>query len=100
MAVLPNSEGKDSVNELVTIANSRTELVNLDSWKLIGKAGNEYLLSGSVEPGKSLVVTLTGATMPLNNDGDTVILVDTQGVERSRIDYSGGTGESGRCGEG
>ena len=40
-------------------------------------------MSGSVEPNRSL----TAATRPLNNDGDTVVLIDTLGVGKSRTSY-------------
>ena len=62
--------------------------MNLDGWKLIDKVGNEYLLSGSVQWGESLVVTMTVMTGPLNNDGDTVDLVDTERVGRSWVGYA------------
>jgi len=45
-------------------------------------------MSGSVEPNKSLVATMTAATRPLNNDGDTVVLIDTLGVGKSRTSYT------------
>ena len=57
--------------------------------KLIDKAGNVWLLADSVQPGKTLVVTMTEATMPLNNDGNNVVLIDAAGVGRSRVSYSG-----------
>jgi endonuclease YncB( thermonuclease family) len=87
VAVLPNPEGPDAGNEQVTIGNSMKAPVDLDGWKLIDKAGNVFLLENSVQPGKTLVVTMTEATMPLNNNGDTVILIDADGVGRSRISY-------------
>ena len=54
-----------------------------------------YLLSGRVEAGKSLVVTMTEATMPLNNNGDTVALIGPDGVGRSRVSYLGSQARSG-----
>ncbi len=88
VALLPNPNGTDAGHEQVTIGNSTGEVVKLDGWKLIDKAGNVYLLSGSVQPGKTMVVTMTEATMPLNNDGDTVALIEPDGVGRSRVSYS------------
>jgi endonuclease YncB( thermonuclease family) len=95
VALLPNPNGTDAGNEQVTIRNSTGDPVKLQGWKLIDKAGNVYLLSGSVQPGKSLVVTMTEATMPLNNNGDTVVLIDSKGVGRSRVSYSGSQARSG-----
>ena len=63
--------------------------MNLDGWKLIDKLGNVFLQSGSAQPDNSLVATMTEATVPPTNDGDQAILVDTEGVGRIRINYSG-----------
>ena len=95
VALLPNPNGTDAGHEQITIGNSTGEIVKLDGWKLIDKAGNLYLLSGRVEAGKSLVVTMTEATMPLNNNGDTVALIGPDGVGRSRVSYLGSQARSG-----
>ena len=95
VALLPNPNGTDAGHEQVTIGNSTGEVVKLDGWKLIDKAGNVYLLSGSVQPGKTMVVTMTEATMPLNNNGDTVVLIGMDGVGRSRVSYSASQVRSG-----
>ena len=39
--------------------------------------------------GKTLTVVMTEATMPLNNNGDNVVLSDSEGVGRSQVSYSG-----------
>jgi len=59
-----NPNGTDTRHEQVTIGNSTGEAVDLEGWKLIDKAGNVYLLSGRVEAGKSLVVTMTAMLSP------------------------------------
>jgi hypothetical protein len=38
---------------------------------------------------------MTEATMPLNNDGDVVILMDREGVGRSRVAYAASQARSG-----
>ena len=35
-----------------------------------------------------MVVTMTEATVPLNNDGDMVVQIDSEGVGRSRVSYT------------
>ena len=87
VALLPNPQGTDAGNEQVTIWNATNKSVKLQGWKLIDKAGNVFLLAGTVEPGKHLIVTMTDATMPLNNNGDDVVLVDPDGVGRSKVSY-------------
>jgi endonuclease YncB( thermonuclease family) len=88
-ALLPNPKGKDAGNEQVTVGNSTNKPVDLRGWKLIDKAGNVYSLTGSVEPRMPLVVTMTKSTMPLNNNGDEVLLIDHDDVVRSRVTYTG-----------
>jgi len=88
VALLPNPKGTDAGNEQGTIGNSTDESVNLRGWKLIDKAGNEFPLDGKVDSGKSLIVTMTESTMPLNNNGDEVLLIGADGVGRSRVSYS------------
>ena len=88
IALLPNPKGTDAGSEQVTIANSTNEPVNLRGWKLIDKAGNVFLLEGKVGSRKSLIVTMTESTMPLNNNGDEVLLIDDDRVGRSRVSYA------------
>lgn len=88
VALLPNPAGEDAGNEQITIWNSTDLAVDLSGWKMIDKAGNVYLLSGRIEPRKTMVLTMTEATMPLNNNGDTVVLVDSEGTGRSLANYS------------
>jgi len=88
VALLPNPKGTDAGNEQVTFTNATDEPVSLRGWKLIDKAGNVFLLEGKVDPRTSSVVTMTEATMPLNNNGDEVLLIDTGNVGRSRVSYT------------
>ena len=88
VALLPNPKGTDAGNEQVTIANSTDEPVNLRGWKLIDKAGNVFLLEGKVDARESLLVTMRESTMPLNNNGDEVVLMDAESVGRSRVSYT------------
>ena len=88
VGLLPNPEGRDAGNEQVIIANSTGQSIDFSGWKLVDRAGNTYRLSGLAKPGGLLAVTMTEPTMPLNNDADTVVLVDRDGVGRSRVSYS------------
>ena len=88
IALLPNPEGKDAGHEQLTIVNSSQETVNLRGWKLVDKAGNVFVLSGAIKPVEELIVIMTEPTMPLNNDGDEIMLMDENGVGRSVVRYS------------
>jgi endonuclease YncB( thermonuclease family) len=88
VALLPNPKGLDAGNEQVTIANSRNDSLILRGWKLVDRAGNEFALAGTVAAKKSLVLTMTESTMPLNNNGDEILLIDAQKVVRSQVWYT------------
>ena len=88
VALLPNPKGVDAGREQVTIANSTNEPLNLRGWKLVDRANNEFALAGKVAAKKSLVVTMTESTMPLNNNGDEVLLLDAKKVVRSQVWYT------------
>lgn len=88
IALLPNPEGRDVGHEQVTIVNSTKSMVYLEGWKLVDKAGNVFVLSGTVSPGGNTVITMIETTMPLNNDGDEVLLIDENEVGRSKVRYS------------
>ncbi len=88
VGLLPDPVGRDAGHEAVEIANSTDQPVDLFGWKLRDRAGNEYRLAGTAVAKGTLRIVMTTATMPLNNDGDTVLLLDATGVVRSRVAYS------------
>jgi micrococcal nuclease len=88
VALLPNPVGPDQGHEVVTLANTTTLEINLDGWKLQDRAGNQFRLSGTVPARSRRVITMTDPSMPLNNDGDDVFLVDGGGTIRSKATYS------------
>ena len=98
--LLPDPKGRDEGQEAVEIGNSTDQPVDLAGWKLRDRAGNEYRLAGTVAPKGQLRIVMTTPTMPLNNDGDTVLLIDPAGVVRSRVEYTGEQVQRGDVGEG
>ncbi len=87
-ALLPNPVGQDAGNEEVHLENNTGSAVNLAGWKLVDRADNTFDLSGTIQDGETLVIILSPNTMPLNNNGDDIKLVDTAGSERSFVSYS------------
>jgi len=55
-----------------------TVAVNMEGWSLRDVAGNRWSLSslGALAPGQEVVITRQGKPMSLNNNGDTVELLD------------------------
>lgn len=87
-SVLPNPGGTDSGNEEVTLANDTKNEIDLTGWGLQDRAENRYMLSGKIAAEKRLAFKLEGNRMPLNNNGDEVLLIDNNGNIRDRISYS------------
>jgi Lamin Tail Domain/Endonuclease/Exonuclease/phosphatase family len=88
-SVLPDPVGEDKGNEQVTTANGTSAALNLAGWILRDRSQNEFKLTGTVTASGTLAITMTAATMPLNNSGDEVLLVDPQGNIRHKVCYEG-----------
>ena len=88
MALLPGPKGRDEGHEAVEIGNSTDKPVDLAGWKLRDRAGNAYRLTGTVAAKGRLRIVMNPPTMPLNNDGDEVVLLDAAGVAVSRATYT------------
>jgi hypothetical protein len=99
VGLLPDPAGRDEGHEAVEIGNSTAQPVDLAGWKLRDRAGNQYRLAGTVAAGGRLRIVMNPPTMSLNNDGDTVMLIDPAGVLRCRVEYTGGQVRAGRWAE-
>ena len=86
-ALLPDPKGRDAGHEQVTITNGTDTDVDLNGWRLQDHAGNRFSISGQIHKRGKLVVTMTKPSMPLNNNGDEVWLIDPDGVARSTVAY-------------
>ena len=94
VGLLPDPVGRDEGDEAVEIANGTAQPIDLAGWRLVDEAGNQYRLAGT---GKGAATDRDdGVTMPLNNDGDTVMLIDPAGVLRSRVEYNAGEVRAGK----
>ena len=95
-ALLPNPDGADEGREQVTLGNGTTEEVNLVGWMLRDRAGNRFVLSGVLPAQQALTITMEVFSMPLNNSGDDVSLIDPQGQVRHHVTYSAVQAASGQ----
>jgi hypothetical protein len=86
-SVLPNPEGEDQGKESVALTNQGTTSIDLTGWKLRDRAGGEASLSDQLAAGASKTVILP-RSLALNNNGDEVALIGSDGIERHRISYS------------
>jgi hypothetical protein len=72
----------------VTIGNRTAEDVDLTGWILRDRAGNRFALTGIVAAQQHLTIMVRGFSMPLNNSGDDVSLLDPHGQIRHHVSYT------------
>jgi endonuclease/exonuclease/phosphatase family metal-dependent hydrolase len=79
--VLPNPAGEDAGRETITLENTGDALT-VTGWKFRDAAGNIFALPAGTALGTGLtVIPLTANTMPLNNNGDTIRLLNERGLQ-------------------
>jgi len=95
VALLPDPPGDDRQHETATLRNFGAAAADLAGWSLRDLSGGTWSLDSiaTLAPGAQATVVRLGQRMSLNNDGDTVELLDASGVVVQRVSY-------GRVGEG
>ncbi|MFG6105325.1 lamin tail domain-containing protein [Leptothoe sp. EHU-05/26/07-4] len=80
---LPNPDGADVGRETVTLRYSDQGTLDISGWSMRDLANNIFVFpDGSMlNPGDN-EITLRRPTMPLNNDGDTITLFDSNEVQQ------------------
>lgn len=87
-SLFPNPEGADGNNEWVVLTNRGPKDVQLMGWRMQDRSKNSIRLSGLIKAGGELKVALKDGQMPLNNNGDTVELLDATGEVVHSVTYS------------
>lgn len=72
----------------MTLKNEGTQPVSLAGWTLRDRSGFEWTLSGTIGPGAVRTFVRNGQRMSLNNNGDDIVLLDDENVERDRLTYT------------
>ena len=88
VSLLPNPVGADRGHEQVTIGNFTDNPLDLAGWTLRDRASNKFRLRGTVLANSNLTITMEIFSMPLNNNGDEVSLIDPDGMVRHHVEYS------------
>lgn len=89
-SLLPNPIGYDGGNEQVTISNTGRQMLNLGHCKLEDESGNCFNLTGMIQPGKKLIITLPRGSVTLDNRGDTIKLISPESKIVSSQTYKSG----------
>ncbi|MFI7125142.1 lamin tail domain-containing protein [Nonomuraea sp. NPDC050153] len=95
VAALPDPAGADRGHETVTLLNLTATPIDLEGWTLSDAAGGRNPLTGSIDGGAALRVTLDGGVR-LDNDGDTIVLVDPKGISIDQVTYQADRVKPGR----
>jgi hypothetical protein len=88
VSLLANPTGDDDKKEEITIGNFTSSNLNLSGFKLRDKAKQLYKLSGTVPAHTKLTIIMVENTMPLNNSGDEVVLLDDHGTVVHKVSYT------------
>jgi hypothetical protein len=91
-ALLPDpTTTSDRLGETVTVRNTGIVPVDLTDWFLRDAEGRVWAFTGQtvLAPGQSLTIRRDGMAMSLNNDGDTVELIDPTGTVVDTFTYTG-----------
>lgn len=85
--LFPDPQGDDRGREEVVLLNAGSSGVALDGWRLRDRAGNVFALSGTLAANVRVTIVLPAHTLPLNNGGDDVALVDPDGTIVHQVTY-------------
>ena len=96
VALLPNPIGPDEGKEEVTIGNFQNTDLNLMGFMLRDHAGNTFPLAGSIPKQGKLTIVMISNSMPLNNSGDEVTLLDAQGNTKDKVSYTAADAKAGK----
>ena len=91
VALLPDPEEDESNNESITLRNGGTQTVSLDGWRFRDAANRYWHLSGTLDAGDERTFKRNRQQMALNNDGDTVCLLNPGGQVVDSVTYTSTT---------
>jgi hypothetical protein len=89
VSLLPNPPGDERQAEEIVLRNTGSTTVNLGGWVLRDAAGLTWSLAsaGTLAPGAQRTIRRSGQAMSLNNDGDTIVLVNADGDIVQSVSY-------------
>lgn len=86
--LLPDVEGRDDGREIVSLYNDTNRPIDLTGWWLQDRHYNRFPLRGVIRAGRAIDIRTDGS-MPLNNGGDTVMIIDPTGALVHSVTYYG-----------
>lgn len=93
--LLPNPVGNDKDGEWIKLINTGDEITSIGKWKIFDVAEKTFIFNANQELPAGGEITLDYALtkITLNNDGDTITLVNNKGEVVDALTYSGQVGD-------
>ncbi|GJL56103.1 MAG: hypothetical protein NPIRA02_32350 [Nitrospirales bacterium] len=88
IAAQVNPEGGDVGRETVTLLNLTPTPIDISGWGILDKHKKREMLTGVIDPGEAVRVTLTGNGAQLSNKGGIITLVDQNGMKIDGVSYT------------
>jgi len=88
VGALVNPIGPGPEHETVTILNASPSAIDLGGWQIADKLKNKHGLSGKINAGATLVISLP-ASVQLGNSGGMITLLDNKGLKVDGVAYTG-----------
>jgi exonuclease III len=87
-SLVPNPAGEERQNEKITLQNLSDEVITIAGWKFRDNANNIWTINSTINPNSKVEIMRNGQEMSLNNSGDTIELIDKNGIVIQSITYS------------
>jgi uncharacterized protein YukJ len=87
VGALANPIGPAPEHETVTILNASPGAINLQGWQIADKLKNKHTLSGTINPGATLVIALP-PNVQLGNKGGIITLLNNKGLKVDGVSYT------------
>ena len=86
VAALVNSTQSPEI-ETVTLLNTSVQVIDLNGWKLADKNKKQFPLTGTIDPGGTIRITIA-KPMELSNQGGIITLLDDEGMKVNGVAYT------------
>lgn len=88
--ILPNPTGPEAEGEWIRIINDGEEAVNPGDLHIVDNSGSAFYLNsiGSISPGETIELPRSTTDIALNNNGDTLKLISSNGDVVDELSYT------------
>ncbi len=87
VAALVNPQGTGVEQETVTLLNASPKPIDLTGWTIANQFKNKHSLTGTLQAGSTLLVTLS-PTVQLGNNGGLITLLNKAGLKVDGVSYT------------